>query len=400
MKEYKILPKHLLTKDLDSGAAEKAAVIAHLYYEAGLENSLRYLCEIPEDVEVYIITANPALRQTLQERVAQGGMRRFQILSKPNRGRDFAALFVTAKELLPRYEYIGFVHDKRSYAGDEDALGETWERCLFESVVGSGPYVCNVVSAFEDDPSLGVLCAPIPPEPFLLGLRGGMWTGNYANAVSFLADMGIELSTGEEEDPQTIGGAFWFRRAALQKLIDRDLCYEDFPPEPMPRDNCIAHVLERVIGIVAEAAGFRCAYVMSDEYAEYFTALNESYLSMAILTLRKRRMLRFNGNRTDMELTYRTAMRNLFLSELKDYCSRYRKCFVIRRPGYPDAEACVETLRHSAVRIGTVYDADAVDLSVLSNPEYGIVICVPPEEEAAIAEMLSPIGRHGFLYKP
>ena len=85
----------------------------------------------------------------------------------------------------------------------------------------------------------------------------------------------------------TIGSSFWFRTQALQKLLSYPLAYEDFPEEPMPSDNTLAHWLERCLQTVAEDAGYTCMYAINSEYAGGYLAARCDQLTKAMCVIRE-----------------------------------------------------------------------------------------------------------------
>ncbi|MFX8660761.1 rhamnan synthesis F family protein, partial [Acinetobacter baumannii] len=54
-----------------------------------------------------------------------------------------------------------------------------------------------------------------------------------------------------------VGNMFWARTAALRPLLDGRITYDLFPPEQGQLDGTLAHAIERSVGLVARANGYR-----------------------------------------------------------------------------------------------------------------------------------------------
>ena len=54
------------------------------------------------------------------------------------------------------------------------------------------------------------------------------------------------------------GSFFWFRSSSLAPLLDLQLRYADFAPEPLPTDGTLAHALERCIALLVFYQNYKC----------------------------------------------------------------------------------------------------------------------------------------------
>ncbi|MBQ7736558.1 MAG: hypothetical protein IJT62_01835 [Oscillospiraceae bacterium] len=397
--DYKILPQeHFLGTDAPD-VLRRTAVIAHLYYEELFDNSAAYLRNIPREVDAYIVTANPALEALALQTIEREHWTNFQVISKPNRGRDYAALLVSCGEILPRYSYVCFVHDKKSQSGNVPELGELWQKCIFESMLASENYIRNVINAFESDPQLGVLSAPLSPEPYLLSVEGYLWMVNYAACAAFLKKLGLKKIPQESDNPLFVGSSFWFRTAALRKLMDLPLSYEDFPEEPMPVDGAFPHVLERSYGFIAEDAGYHCAYVLPSGYAQYFLSQKAKNLSNAMQVLRLAHLIAFSDNQVDFNrmLAVCRAMPSFDVSS-RFGPHRYQRVFIFTEPGYEEAaEECRKRLEDDKVMVGGVNLSPVIDRATLLKPTNGFLLCTSEQGEAPFIEMMHRYGRDDYF---
>lgn len=398
MKEFKILSKTTTEYGFQKSLLKKAAVFVHLYYEESLEKSLSYLFNLPEELTVYVYVANPKTYDCLMNLVRQKGCQNVHVAAKRNRGRDFSVLLVEAKDEIRKFDYVGFVHDKKSHAGIEDEMGQNWQKCLFECTVASNEFVCNVIHLLEKDKGIGVLSAPLPPEKYLTGLRGKLWSTNYDHTVDLLHGLNVNILPDPKEDPLTIGTAFWFRRTALDKLLDHPWSYEDFPEEPMAEDGTVCHALERAIGYVSEEAGYRNYYLMNNEYGGYYLGLNEMALTLAITAMRERGAVRYRDGWLDFPLS---AKKDLNESEWINYALSYRKVDFILDKSLPKTKELMERIEKAHVKAGRIFDVnhlEEAELDKIREKDFGIIACVRKEEEATVEGMLRTISRKAMFY--
>jgi len=394
---YLVLPSALDISENNSGL-KKAAVIVHLFYDDKLEHSFSFVRNIPREIDTYIVSANPVLENKACEIIERDGLTNVKVLPKPNRGRDFSALFVTSKEILSKYEYVCFVHDKKSHKGDRQQLGELWEECLFKCTLGSEKYIRNIVRKFEENKDLGLLSVPVPPDEYLLGLDGELWTINYSITADFLSSLGLKHIPEYKESPLYVGSAFWFRTAAIKKLIDLDLKYEDFPKEPMSIDGTFAHVLERSFGFVADDAGYSCSYVTPLEYSEYILTKKTEQLTKAMSVLRVNEMISFSNNMVDLEASYKNSERIKKVPDLLEYCHKFQRIFI-----FTDVTVqfwkneIVEDLQGDGIVIGDVFSGEVPDKAILKKRNNGFVICASHEKKDWFVQMLSEYGRKAFI---
>ena len=94
---------------------EKAAVILYLFYIDTLPNYYGYIDGIPDSIDVYIISSKAEVLETVQSCMEQLRRGHIRYILKENTGRDVSALLVAASEIVKKYQYICFVHDKKAH---------------------------------------------------------------------------------------------------------------------------------------------------------------------------------------------------------------------------------------------------------------------------------------------
>lgn len=242
----------------------KTAVFINLYYEDSWERYTVYMKNIPKEVSVYVCSSNPVLLYKAKE--AAGEMKNVMLIQKDNRGRDISALLIAFREVIPCYEYVCFVHDKKAkfhYLEEDTAF---WIRNMWGNMLGSTDYIYEVLRLMQRN-NIGLL---VPPEPFGKHFNDWYtngWKKNYENTVSLASELGLNADISKDKTPMAIGTVFWAKSDALGKLLKKEWRYSDFPDEPLPLDGAVNHAVERILPFVAQDAGYDTGVIMGQEYA-------------------------------------------------------------------------------------------------------------------------------------
>ena len=308
---YYILPDNISINDSEK-ELNKAAVIVHLYYQEEAEWYLKQLTVVPNGMDIYVISPISEIRKSAEEKG-------FFIIKKENRGRDISALLVASKSVIERYEYICFLHDKR--AGGERFKEDVklWIENLWLNTIASEKYIRNVLDLFYRNQNIGVL---VPPEPignewFVWG--NDLWRNNYENTKVLSEMLSLECNICREKAPITIGTVFWCRVKALTKLFDRKWNYDDFPNEPMPDDGTISHAIERIMGYVAQDAGYDTGTIVTQSYAAKQILFYTDFVGKAL-----GEYLPVNGIRTVHQFDCKISR----MRKIKAFFDKYQKVFL------------------------------------------------------------------------
>lgn len=241
----------------------KAAVLICLYYEEQVADYLRYIERIPDFIDVYIISS----REQILEQFRSG---RYRTIKKENRGRDISALLVATSEVVFQYEYVCFIHDKKEKHPDAKSYVDFWKKNLWENMLGSDVYICNLLDLFERRQELGML-VPLPPYKDGDGIwLDGAWSGDYENTKNLADMLGLRVPILQGEPPYAVSTVFWARTKALKKLYAKKWDYTDFPEEPIKNDGEINHAVERVLQYVVEDVGYETCIVINSLFAATF----------------------------------------------------------------------------------------------------------------------------------
>lgn len=247
----------------------KTVVIAHITYEELFDECIEYLKKVPSDIDICVTSYKDEILEKV-DRLSESGM--FNMFSKkiPNRGRDVSCIFVGCKELVKKYEYICFVHDKRTTGiGGMYAVGASFHSLVWENMLKSTGYIKQVIKAFNEEKRLGLLCPPKPLHqdygPVFI-YEWGM-EDNYQGCIEFAKKLNLKVLPQREKPTFGLSTCFWCKRDALEPLWNADIKYEDFPEEPCPKDGALNHIIERMLVIVAQNRGYYSGIVENNEYA-------------------------------------------------------------------------------------------------------------------------------------
>jgi len=273
-----ILPKRYVEDETIDVSSVKTALFAHLTYEDQIEFCMKYISSTLEIADIYVTTLSEKMKDLIIDRISTVNTKKLsiEVLPENNRGRDVGALWIAFKPHMENYDYICFIHNKKSTQDKPLTIGRGFaERCM-ENTIGSKEYVENVLGLFQKNPRLGMLF----PPPVTHGTHRHnillQWGRNYKNTAGLASMLEINVPIEKNKNPIfPAGGMFWFRPKALSKLIKKDWKYDDFHSEPMPNDGTISHAFERIYSYAAQSEGYYSAWIMTNDFASSeITSLN------------------------------------------------------------------------------------------------------------------------------
>ncbi len=225
----------------------RIAVICHLFHAEVAREVLYYLQHLPVPADLLLSTDSAEKCASLQATFGGWDKGRMDLRVMQNRGRDIAPKLVGFADAYDRYDLVLHLHSKVSnHAG----FLAPWRGFLLENLLGSEAVVSSILEAFARLPDLGM----VAPQHYE-GIRRWLgWQGNFEQAKSLAARMGITLSPTRALDFPS-GSMFWARPAALRPLLDLRLSFDDFPAEDAQVDETPAHAIERLYFHVCERSG-------------------------------------------------------------------------------------------------------------------------------------------------
>ncbi len=282
--------RHEETEDA-AAAPERIALFLHLYFPDLFAEMAQYARSMPADADIYITTSSEEKRQLIIRQFSGITRGRLEVRVTPNRGRDVASLLVGLRDVVPQYDLVCFVHDKKSGQVRPASIGESFAWKCLNNMLASPDYVRNIISLFQQNPRLGLLVPPEPNHSYYFFSLGDEWSLNFDNTRILARKMGLTVPIAPDHRPLApLGSYIWFRTTALASHFASPLDYSDFPEEPLPEDGALSHALERIYPFVAQQAGFFTAVVMADDLARleytnlrhYVARYNQSGFDFAI----------------------------------------------------------------------------------------------------------------------
>lgn len=244
--------------DVETVAVPNICVVCHLFYDDLAIEMCDVLRRIPYGFDLFVSTSDEEKRTRISAAFAELGKGRVEVRVVPNRGRDIAPKLVSFADVYDRYEYVLFVHGKKSA---KSSVGERWRDTLIDGLVGSADTVRSIIAMMERHPSIGVVMTqhfePIRPHLH--------WDHSFARARGLARQMGFDLSPRHVLDMPS-GSMFWARTAALGPLLGLRLRTEDFPIENGQTRRTLHHTIERLFLFAAERAGFGWVKVAAPQH--------------------------------------------------------------------------------------------------------------------------------------
>ena len=260
---------------------QSMAVFIHLYYGETLKNIYRYLNIIPDEVDIFVITPVDEIIDEIQKLYGVNG--RITLIKKRNRGRDVAALLISCRDILVKYKYICFIHDKRAIKDNLSKDTVLWVRNIWDNLLASADFIKNVYLFFNNQKDCGLLIPPERHGDFFNDWIKSKWGRNYDTTRELANSLGLKVKVDLEQPSPSLGTAFWCRTEVLKKLIDHPWSYEDFQEEPMDDDGTISHAIERIFPYLAVDAGYSVRTIVSQGYCptllEYAQVTSRSFVS-------------------------------------------------------------------------------------------------------------------------
>lgn len=245
---------------------KKVAVIIHLHYLDRIDNYIEYIKCIPKEIDVLFTTSDKKVKEKIENTFIEKKDRRI-VIEKKNRGRDISALLVAARNIILKYDYICFLHDKKEKVKKYRLETEDLVHQLWENTIGSEEYIHNVLTLLDKNPKLGLLVPPTLLSEHCTAAYGGAWENDFELTKELAEKIKLNCDIDIDKPPITIGTVFWARTLALKKLLEIEWQYEDFDEEPLRGDGTISHAVERIFAYVAQDAGYETGWIMSDQYA-------------------------------------------------------------------------------------------------------------------------------------
>lgn len=228
----------------------RIAVCLHLYFVELWPEIRDHLAALPEPHDLIVTVPNFAATAQLAQIAVDCPNVLF--VPTPNRGRDVLPwLRLLCSGVFDGYQYVCKLHGKKSTHADH---GADWRRDTMAALLGTTANAAALVAALDASPAVGVL----GPEATWVDASADRARAKNRRQLDGLAAR-LGLGSSAPLEPFFAGTMFWFRPNALQPLAGLNLQPIEFEPEMGQTDGTLAHAVERVLGLVAQQAGFRLA---------------------------------------------------------------------------------------------------------------------------------------------
>jgi len=250
-------PNQTMYLPIDDGISElaleafdfKVAIHIHVFYVDVFEDICMYLNNIPGNFTLLISTSQNN-QADIESLILKNNFEGKVVIKKViNRGRDIAPMIVDFGEELLACDLALHMHTKKT--AHNKNLGELWMHHILKCLLSDELYLNNIFKLFKSDPKLGIIAPTVIDDLE----RFYNWGENHQRAISLFKEVGVHkkwLPNEEEPIEFPAGTMFWFRPAALKKLLRSPLKYTSFPKEPIEADGTIAHAIERCVYYLAQ----------------------------------------------------------------------------------------------------------------------------------------------------
>jgi len=226
----------------------RVAIVIHAFYMDAFDEILDLVQSLPAQHKLFVTTV-PVHEALVRSRL-DAAKRDYSLGVFENRGRDilpFLRMFPAVRS--ENFDVVIKIHTKKSPHLKD---GDSWRRLLVTALL-QPQALQQLTSAFQADPSLGIVC----PEGHFLSLARYMG-GNEARALTIAQRLG--LGRPQLLDAGYCAGTMFMARAdVIAPLADLGFTAKDFEAETNQVDGTMAHAFERCLGLGAVALGRRIA---------------------------------------------------------------------------------------------------------------------------------------------
>lgn len=237
----------------------RIAIHAHLFYAELAAEFAEQFARMPFAFDLYVSVRDEAGKAMCER--AFGGLDRLGTLVVavvPNRGRDIAPMFCTFGEQLVGYDFIAHLHSKKSLYNQGRTTG--WREYLVQGLFGSAERIRRIFSLLAGGDRVGMVYPQTYSDaPYF----AHTWLANRNEGLTWCHRLGLRAPQGYFDFP--VGSMFWARGDVLRPLFDAGLKLEDFPPEQGQTDGTLAHVVERLLGLLPSRQGFSLGILRDEE---------------------------------------------------------------------------------------------------------------------------------------
>lgn len=225
----------------------KYAVVIHVYYHDLWQEFSEKLKTLDIDFDLFVtITYKKDETDELAERIAQEWPEA-SVIYMPNHGRDiFPFIHLVNAGVLDRYDAVCKFHTKKSPHRQD---GDQWREHLIDGIL-PGTNTSNLLARFMAAPEAAFWVAD--------GQHYNdtqWWGSNFDRTANLLQRVEIACDWNRLSFPA--GSMYWLKPQILSLLKGLQLSRDDFDTEFGQTDGTTAHAIERILGVMVDAAGMQ-----------------------------------------------------------------------------------------------------------------------------------------------
>ncbi len=275
---------------------KKVLAIAYLEYGEFNDYALSYLQNIPDYMDVLILTDTLENKEFFKNNLANKLSNKTDVevirLHKINIEKieynNTAAFMVECGEIIQNYDYLCLVHDLKPSTDGLITADAAYRDLLWENMLASKSYINSIVEEFDNDDNLGLIVPPLPYHgDYFKNFANRHWNKGIEDVKDLLKKMGMKENLSRNVSPLTIDTFFWIKTDALQPLFDLNLDYNDFY-DGLPNNRTLSNAINRIYGYVAAQRGYYAKIVVTEEYARA-EIFNNKTMTADTLTMIKSR---------------------------------------------------------------------------------------------------------------
>lgn len=209
------------------------AVFFHISYEATMDEiqeAIDYLNNIPVRADLFITVENENKEKNVKERLKSLlNIRTVTIHTVPHmQDGDIATFLIEWKSIIISDEYslLLKVHVKHIKPGINYTRNDMFKDYLFENLLRSPAYISQILSCFDQEESLGIIC---PPTPHMgTEIFGHTWGKYHDESLQIAKQLEIDIPFDRYTPLATYGRMFWARPKCLKDLFNLEIKYNQF----------------------------------------------------------------------------------------------------------------------------------------------------------------------------
>lgn len=233
--------------------SKKIAAIFFAYYEDSVDKYIPYIRNLPSKTHICLISTSNETLEAYRKAFSHYDLD-IEYRIKINKGRDFAAYCIAARDIFDQYDYICCVKDKKSPQLMQ-IVGDSFDRLCWNGVLFSKDYVNNCISLLSREQSLGLIFSP-PPNFGPFTTIGDEIGPNLSAFEKLWEKLGINVPVEKGQVVAPFGSVFWIKKEASRTILSRSWTYDEMPKEPLAPDGTLLHGIERIWAYAAQNDGY------------------------------------------------------------------------------------------------------------------------------------------------